>query len=1138
MVTPTTETRSLTPKAEALFARFCAIEDANERELFRLAHPVLTSAKVLLALGSTLGASGKARNTAVAARGYAELARFAEAVRQDPRRYPIGTGPLEPLFQRVLRGSLRLDKAVKLAADESMASLLSEEYVTALGHFAARSATQGNWKPALLLCRVLLASARAVEGPEAQDIRLAAERQWLVAAGSILIQIADGDTYRSAKETGNWLFKVAGERKDMGLLAWTHFYLGVLHLDPLTAFGTAENYKVEYEMWLRRGGEELGRKAVEGLPNPRETLEIAVDHMRQAASAAAAAAAAAGPSPAEYAQGTIPSTDIGNLRGMALKALVQALGWLELVGGSVDPDEIGRTALQAIEAIDPIADPARWLLMATQLEKRKVEYPLGPLDRLLSISVDEWVRRSGPHLAAATLTAILVFQRTRDPWEALERSTHAAGLFASRPMENERTEFLQLQLSLFTQAALPRKPVPDQLRTVLENILAGQDDVEKMAAALIALAGETFKANEELLGLEMMAKARQIAPGLAGRHARPLAYQEALLWMGIASNQVNIQPADFDRAVQAYGRALDLFLRENLPNMAREILSRLHNLSLRHHAASAPSMVMILLTQALRAEIAAGDAAASLVRNICRELTVTMVETGGGALLPVIWQVAKGLRWSATLSGGYRAVLAADERVKGILADMDALRRDAPPGSLIDPRPASGTPLFEAWLTSYIRSERFQGDEPWQRMANLKITLDARVQDLLVPAGDPPRSAGAVDGSSPAGVIDWAPWHLPDIQAALDDDTVLLMVYIGVEAGGMPTSYALLITRDDIRAHGRAPALDGTEYQFKDSGRTGEFSAFAVQVQQLRHEIQADPGRSQDGPSVVTPAGQATLSRALAFYFGELESDLDGFRAAGKNHLLVAPHDALHFAPFHLFGNKDGEPLADDWAVTYLPNLALLATPRGHMGRTRRRRWNQAASIGLGFAGSPGGWTEIPEAAQEAVEVARILGVQPILDAHATKAEVLAALSRSNAVHLSTHGAMDVDAPSLQYLVVHPPEDEQAGRVFAHDILDLDLAGVDLVSLSACESALGRVDRADNLRGFPAALFSAGVSTVIGTLWEVNADASVLFFKTFYRTYGGGARRLDAFREAQLETREEFPEFRDWGAFYLAGAWD
>src|SRR5690606_18577989 len=105
-----------------------------------------------------------------------------------------------------------------------------------------------------------------------------------------------------------------------------------------------------------------------------------------------------------------------------------------------------------------------------------------------------------------------------------ERSTHAASLFASRPMENERTGFLQLQLSLITRAALPQEPPPDQLRSALEEILARRDDAERIAAALIALAGETLKAGEERLGLEMLAMARRSAPGFARRHARPLAY--------------------------------------------------------------------------------------------------------------------------------------------------------------------------------------------------------------------------------------------------------------------------------------------------------------------------------------------------------------------------------------------------------------------------------------------------------------------------------------------------------------------------------------------------------------------------------------------------------------------------------------
>ena len=122
----------------------------------------------------------------------------------------------------------------------------------------------------------------------------------------------------------------------------------------------------------------------------------------------------------------------------------------------------------------------------------------------------------------------------------------------------------------------------------------------------------------------------------------------------------------------------------------------------------------------------------------------------------------------------------------------------------------------------------------------------------------------------------------------------------------------------------------------------------------------------------------------------------------------------------------------------------------------------------------------------EARSVADVLQVEPLLDANATKPRVADALRRSRRIHIATHGAMDVDAPAFQMLVLHPAEDEQAGRLYAYEVLDLDLRALELVTLSACETALSRFDRADNLRGMAASLFSAGVATVIGTLWPSN----------------------------------------------------
>jgi CHAT domain len=70
----------------------------------------------------------------------------------------------------------------------------------------------------------------------------------------------------------------------------------------------------------------------------------------------------------------------------------------------------------------------------------------------------------------------------------------------------------------------------------------------------------------------------------------------------------------------------------------------------------------------------------------------------------------------------------------------------------------------------------------------------------------------------------------------------------------------------------------------------------------------------------------------------------------------------------------------------------------------------------------------------------------------------------------------------------------------------------------------------------PASFFIAGVSTVVGTLWPVETNASAYFFTRFYTHVNKKTSRLDAFAGAQRETRRKFSKYRDW-AFYLEGDW-
>jgi CHAT domain-containing protein len=261
---------------------------------------------------------------------------------------------------------------------------------------------------------------------------------------------------------------------------------------------------------------------------------------------------------------------------------------------------------------------------------------------------------------------------------------------------------------------------------------------------------------------------------------------------------------------------------------------------------------------------------------------------------------------------------------------------------------------------------------------------------------------------------------------------------------------------------------------------------------------------------------------------------LEELAAAGKDKLLISPHGAFHYFPYHLIG-PEGAPLADHWTVTYLPTLALLGPRPIGLLAARMGRRETVASFGLTYDDDPRpGLPKLEESAAEAAAVAAAFGVAAVPEADATRAQVLDALQNARFVHVSAHGRHNVDAPWFQTLFLRG--EGKAGRLEAHELLGLDLRGLELVTLSACETALGRFDRNDNLYGLPAALLLAGAATVVGTLWPARAVAAELFFPALYEALAAETPIDDAFALAQRATRKRFPRYRDWGPFYLMGA--
>jgi CHAT domain-containing protein len=130
--------------------------------------------------------------------------------------------------------------------------------------------------------------------------------------------------------------------------------------------------------------------------------------------------------------------------------------------------------------------------------------------------------------------------------------------------------------------------------------------------------------------------------------------------------------------------------------------------------------------------------------------------------------------------------------------------------------------------------------------------------------------------------------------------------------------------------------------------------------------------------------------------------------------------------------------------------------------------------------------------------------------------------------------------PSASHLLLHPADASDTGQVTVNEIRGLPLKNVELVTLSACQAALGQGEpRGMAITNLSDGFLMAGAKSVIGTLWEVDDNATAELMVEFYRRLTGGECKGAALRSAQislLRTRDfSHPYF--WSGLSLFGSW-
>src|SRR5215471_6989698 len=260
-------------------------------------------------------------------------------------------------------------------------------------------------------------------------------------------------------------------------------------------------------------------------------------------------------------------------------------------------------------------------------------------------------------------------------------------------------------------------------------------------------------------------------------------------------------------------------------------------------------------------------------------------------------------------------------------------------------------------------------------------------------------------------------------------------------------------------------------------------------------------------------------------------------RLHGKSMLVIVPDDVLWDLPFQALQPAPGHYLVEDYAVSYTPSLTVL---RAMIARQQRQI--DAAMPTLLALGNPSlgnrtmerarivssaAFPPLPEAERQVKSLGQLYGSQRsriYVGAEAREDRLKAEAGNYRILQFATHGVLNNANPMYSNIVLaqsaeDPKED---GLLEGWEIMDLDLKA-DLVVLSACDTARGRIGAGEGVIGLTWAFFVSGTPTTVVSQWRVESASTTDLMLSFHRNLksAGGAHyamtKAEALRQAELK---------------------
>ncbi|MDQ7821738.1 MAG: CHAT domain-containing protein [Candidatus Eremiobacteraeota bacterium] len=344
------------------------------------------------------------------------------------------------------------------------------------------------------------------------------------------------------------------------------------------------------------------------------------------------------------------------------------------------------------------------------------------------------------------------------------------------------------------------------------------------------------------------------------------------------------------------------------------------------------------------------------------------------------------------------------------------------------------------------------------------------------------------------------PASLAAIQEDLDDDTVMLAYYVEARE-----TFLFIITR-----HGMEAKVIGKNH--------GDLRSLTNDAKSL---IRRDAEKK-------LPESSAMVKKKLSELHALLIAPAEPFFEKAKR-LVIVPHRFLNNLPFSALLDRSGKPLVMDRTIVTLPSASVLVEIRKRPGAPPGSAHLVAFALGNEKVGS---MSPLPATKLEVEKLGALFPSASLKEEKEfTRDSVREYAPGASYLHFATHGVLNERNPLLSGIATCD------GVMNLNDLGSINLGHCRLATLSACETALGRITSGDDMIGISRTLIYCGAPTVLASLWSVADESTAKLMGYFYEALARSTGKDEALREAQVRLIKEYPLPFHWAPFIMIGDW-